>query len=69
MHVNVAIIGLDRLGTSFGLALKRYQSQSKAQHSFTIIGSDPTAFPMKTAQKMARSTTSTAPCSKWTGRT
>ena len=52
MHVTVAIIGLDRLGTSFGLALKRYQSQPKAQHSFTIIGSDPTAFPMKTAQKM-----------------
>jgi prephenate dehydrogenase len=52
MHVNVTIIGLDRLGTSFGLALKRYENQSKADHTFTIIGSDQTAHPMKTAHKM-----------------
>lgn len=52
MQVNVAIIGLDRLGTSFGLALKRYEKSPRAQHSFTIIGSDPRAHPMKTANKM-----------------
>jgi prephenate dehydrogenase len=52
MHVNVAIIGMDRLGASFGLALKRYQSTSKGQHTFTIIGSDPRAQPMKDANKM-----------------
>ncbi|MBN1680873.1 MAG: prephenate dehydrogenase/arogenate dehydrogenase family protein [Anaerolineae bacterium] len=52
MHVNVTIIGLDRLGASFGLALKRYQEQPGAQHTFTIIGSDPKTQPMKTAQKI-----------------
>jgi prephenate dehydrogenase len=52
MHVNVAIVGLDRLGTSLGMALKRYQSQPKSEHTFTIIGSDPKAEAMKTAQKL-----------------
>ena len=52
MQDNVAIIGLDRLGTSFGLALKRYENGPRAQHSYTIIGSDPRAHPMKTANKM-----------------
>ncbi|MBN1202152.1 MAG: prephenate dehydrogenase [Anaerolineae bacterium] len=52
MHVNVTIIGMDRLGASFGLALKRYETQGKADHSFTIIGSDPKAYPMKTAKKL-----------------
>jgi prephenate dehydrogenase len=51
MHITLAIIGLDRLGTSFGLALKRYQAQPKAEHRFTIIGSDPRSEPMKIAQK------------------
>ena len=52
MHVNVAIVGLDRLGASFGLALKRYQSQPRAEHTFNIIGSDSKAHPMKEAHKM-----------------
>jgi len=52
MHVHVTIIGLNRVGTSVGLALKRYQSQPAAQHSFTIIGSDNENEPMKTAHKM-----------------
>jgi prephenate dehydrogenase len=52
MHAHVTIIGLDRLGTSFGLALKRYQNQRGAEHTFTIVGSDPRGFAMKTAQKM-----------------
>lgn len=52
MHVNVTIIGLDRIGASFGLALKRYQARPDARHSFTILGSDTTNEPMKTAQKL-----------------
>lgn len=52
MHVHVSIVGLDRLGVSFGLALKRYQNQPKTQHTFTIIGSDTRGESMKTAQKM-----------------
>lgn len=52
MHVHVAIIGLDRLGASIGLALKRYQNRPRAEHTFTIIGSDPKATPMKDAEKM-----------------
>jgi len=52
MHVTLSIIGLDRISTSFALALKRYQSQSKAQHTFTIAGSDPSPQAMKAAQKL-----------------
>ncbi|MBI5960495.1 MAG: prephenate dehydrogenase/arogenate dehydrogenase family protein [Chloroflexi bacterium] len=52
MHVNVSIIGLNRVSVSLALALKRYQGQPKAQHTFTIIGNDSQAHPMKTAQKM-----------------
>lgn len=51
MHVNVTIVGLDRLGASFGLALKRYQARPDARHSFTILGSDTANEPMKAAQK------------------
>ncbi|NDJ75489.1 MAG: prephenate dehydrogenase [Chloroflexi bacterium] len=52
MHVNVAILGLDRLGTSFGLALKTYEKQPKAEHSFTIYGSDPQSQAMKAAKQV-----------------
>ena len=52
MHVNVAIIGLDRVGTSFGLALKRYEGRSGASHDFTIIGSDLSGEAMKAAKKL-----------------
>jgi prephenate dehydrogenase len=52
MHVNVAIVGLDRVSTSIGLALKRYQNQPRAEHSFTIIGRDTRTQPMKTAQQI-----------------
>lgn len=52
MHVHVSIVGLDRISTSFALALKRYQSQPKAQHSFTIIGSDSSAQAMKAAHRL-----------------
>jgi prephenate dehydrogenase len=38
--VNLTIVGLGRVGTSFGLALKRYQETSGAKHHFTITGYD-----------------------------
>ncbi|MCZ7540870.1 MAG: prephenate dehydrogenase/arogenate dehydrogenase family protein [Anaerolineae bacterium] len=53
MHVTLSIIGLDRISTSFALALKRYQSQPKAQHTFTITGSDSSPQAMKAAEKMS----------------
>lgn len=52
MHATITIIGLDRLGASIGLALKRYQNKSRSEHTFTIIGSDPRLQPMKTAQQI-----------------
>jgi prephenate dehydrogenase len=52
MQVHVTIIGLDRLGGSIGLALKRYQTRPDARHSFVILGSDNTNEPMKAAQKI-----------------
>lgn len=50
-EVSVAILGLGRIGTSIGLALKRYNEQGK-QHQFSIIGYDSTSSIAKTAQKM-----------------
>lgn len=52
MHVNVAIVGLDRTSASLGLALKRYQKQPDAQHSFNVIGSDARGTAMKAAHKL-----------------
>lgn len=52
MHVNVSIVGLNRVSVSFALALKRYQNQPKAAHTFTIIGSDAKGQAMKSAHKM-----------------
>ncbi len=52
MHVNVAIIGLDRISASLGLALKRYQKLPKAEHTFRILGSDAKAHSMKAAEKI-----------------
>lgn len=52
MHVNVAIVGLDRLSASFALALKRYMKRPNAEHSFTIIGSDQRGYVMKSAEKL-----------------
>jgi prephenate dehydrogenase len=52
MHVTVSIIGLNRLSTSLALALKRYQGQPKARHTFTITGSDDRDVSMKAAQKL-----------------
>ena len=52
MHVTLSIIGLDRISTSFALALKRYQNQPKAQHTFTITGSDSSPQALKAAEKV-----------------
>lgn len=52
MHVNVTIVGLDRITASIGLAFKRYQGQPRAEHTFTIIGSDVQASPMKVSEKI-----------------
>ncbi len=52
MHVNVGIVGLNRISASLGLALKRYQQQPRAEHTFTILGSDREAHAMKTAQQI-----------------
>lgn len=49
--VNVTILGLERLGTSFGLALKRYMAQDGAKHKFTITGFDERSYNEKTARK------------------
>jgi len=39
-EVRVAILGLERTGASFGLALKRYMQGKEARHTFTISGHD-----------------------------
>ncbi|MBN1565893.1 MAG: prephenate dehydrogenase/arogenate dehydrogenase family protein [Anaerolineae bacterium] len=52
MHVNVAIIGLNRISASMGLALKRYQARPKAEHTFTIMGNDAIGQTMKDAEKI-----------------
>ncbi len=49
--VSIAIYGLGRVGTSIGLALKRYNANHK-DHAFTISGYDITSGNLKTAQKM-----------------
>ena len=49
--VAIAILGLNRVGTSMGLALKRYNTQS-AEHQFTITGYDSTSDTSRAAKKM-----------------
>lgn len=50
--VNVAILGLERLGTSFGLALKRYMENKEARHNFTITGFDDRGYNTKEAKRL-----------------
>ena len=38
--ISVAILGLGRLGTSFGLALERYNAAESSKNHFTITGYD-----------------------------
>ena len=40
--ISVGILGLGRLGTSFGLALKRYSARKDARQQFSITGYDTT---------------------------
>ena len=49
--ISVTILGLGRIGTSMGLALKRY-NRSGSQHHFNITGYDSRPGMVKTAQKM-----------------
>ncbi len=51
-RVNLTIIGLQRLGTSFGLALKRLMKESGVKHEFIITGSDEDNSAMDTALKL-----------------
>ncbi len=51
-QVNVTIIGLGKVGTSIGLALKAQNKQSSAQHQFMVIGHDGTPALMDQALKM-----------------
>ena len=51
-EVTVAILGLERLGASFGLAFKRYMEQKDARHSFFIIGTDRRGFNGKHAKRI-----------------
>jgi prephenate dehydrogenase len=50
--VNVAILGLERLGASFGLALKRYMQEKDARHTFTIKGYDERGYNGKQARRI-----------------
>lgn len=49
--VNIAILGLGKIGTSIGLALKRYNLQGK-EHRFHVTGYDSTSDMSKTAKQM-----------------
>jgi prephenate dehydrogenase len=51
-RVNVTIVGLQRLGASFGLALKRLAKNPDIKHEFIITGSDEEVSFLKAAQKM-----------------
>ncbi|NPV68135.1 MAG: prephenate dehydrogenase [Anaerolineae bacterium] len=49
-EVKVAILGLERTGASFGLALKRYMQGKEARHTFTIVGHDERDYNVKHAR-------------------
>jgi prephenate dehydrogenase len=51
-EISIAILGLGRLGTSIGLALKRYNAKSDRAHKFTITGYSSIAPQVKSAQKL-----------------
>jgi len=50
--ITLAIIGLDRLGTSLGLALKRYAKTPNASYQFTILGYDESSENRQTAKTL-----------------
>lgn len=49
--VSIAILGMNRVGTSLGLALKRYNERGEA-HNFTITGYDQSQNTLKMVQEM-----------------
>lgn len=49
--VSLAILGMNRVGVSVGLALHRYNQQGR-DHQFAITGYDRSSASLKTAQKM-----------------
>ena len=51
-EVQVAILGLNRIGTSIGLALKKYNSRAGAKHQFRVTGYSTRNDEVKTAQKL-----------------
>src|SRR5262245_59441662 len=51
-EIKVTIIGLNRLGASFGLAIKGLSNTPKANHQFIITGSDQSRDVMKAAREM-----------------
>ncbi len=51
-EVAVAILGLNRVGTSIGLALKQYNQRANAKHQFKITGYSGRNEHVKTAQKL-----------------
>jgi len=50
--VSVAILGMGRVGTSVGLALKRYNAKKDAQHQFEVTCADMRAGIREDAQKI-----------------
>lgn len=51
-EVAVAILGLNRVGASIGLALKQYNQRPNAKHQFKITGYSGRSEQIKTAQKI-----------------
>jgi prephenate dehydrogenase len=49
--INVGILGLGRIGTSIGLALKRYNARKDARQQFSITGFDAGESSAETARK------------------
>jgi prephenate dehydrogenase len=52
-NVSVTIIGLGRMGASFGLALKALNGKPEVKHTFSITGSDKTPAKIKAAAKLS----------------
>ena len=50
--ITIGILGLGRLGTSIGLALKRYNARKDAQQQFTITGFDSSSSTLRQAQDL-----------------
>lgn len=51
-QITLGIIGLGRLGTSFGLAVKRYLKAPNPDHQITILGTDKSAEVRSLAKKL-----------------